>query len=215
MSYQIFIIQGNLTRDAEVRQVGQSTVASFGVATSRKFKKQDGTVAEETEFHDVELWNNNGVYQYLTKGASVLVQGEIKTDKWTDQNGQQRERKKVRASIIQLCGGGNRQQAQPQAPAQPVYPPAQPAYPPQAPVAPPQQQYQQPPMPPQAPVPPAQPQYRAPQPPTPPAQPQYQPPMPPQPGQPGNTAYPPMNDPAYTQQVQDDLPFSQSPGVRG
>lgn len=206
MSYQIFIIQGNLTRDAEVRQVGQSTVASFGVATSRRFKKQDGTVVEETEFHDVELWNNSGVHPYLAKGASVLVQGEIKTDKWTDQSGQQREKKKVRATLLQLCGSP-RQQTQPQAPAQPVYPPAQPAYPPQAPVAPPQQQYQQPNMPPQAPVPPAQPQYRAPQPPAHPASPQYQQPMPPQPGQPGNTAYPPMNDQAYTAPQSDDLPF--------
>lgn len=195
MSYQIVILQGNLTRDAEVRQVGQSTVASFGVATGRKFKKQDGTLGEETEFHDVELWNNNGVYQYLTKGASVLVQGEIKTDKWTDQNGQQRERKKIRANLIQLCG--SRQQ---QAPAQPAYPPAQPPMPPATPGVPPQ--YAQPPMPPQA---QAQPQYQQAQPPIPP---QYaQPPMPPQPGQPGNQQYPPMNSPAYGQEVRDDLPF--------
>lgn len=206
MSYQIFIIQGNLTRDAEVRQVGQNSVASIGVATSRRYKKQDGSVAEETEFHEVELWNNNGVYPYLVKGASVLVQGEIRTDKWTDQNGNQKERKKVRASIIQLCG--SRQQAAPQG--QPAYPPAQPMMPPPAtPGAPPQ--YAQPPMPPQAPVPPAQPQYQQPRPPAqpqyaqpqPPAAPQYQPP---QPGQPGNTAYPPMNDPAYTTPQVDDLP---------
>ena len=205
MSYQIFIIQGNLTRDAEVRQVGQSTVASFGVATSRKFKKQDGTVAEETEFHDVELWNNNGVHPYLTKGASVLVQGEIKTDKWTDQSGQQREKKKVRATIIQLCG--SRQQAAPQG--QPAYPPqGQPAYPPQQPYAP---------APGYAPAPtapgyasaPQAPGY-APAPPAPQAPAAHaapQAPMPPQPGQPGNVQYPPMNSPAYTQPQSDDLPL--------
>jgi len=208
MSYQVVILQGNLTRDAEVRQVGQNTVASFGVATSRKFKKQDGTIAEETEFHDVELWNNNGVYQYLTKGASVLVQGEIKTDKWTDQNGQQRERKKIRASIIQLCG--SRQQAAPQG--QPAYPPqGQPAYPPQQP----RQPYA--PAPGYAPAPqapgyapaPQAPGYApaptAPQAPAAPAAPQA--PMPPQPGQPGNVQYPPMNSPAYTQPQPDDLPY--------
>lgn len=208
MSYQVVILQGNLTRDAEVRQVGQNTVASFGVATSRKLKKQDGTIAEETEFHDVELWNNNGVYQYLTKGASVLVQGEIKTDKWTDQNGQQRERKKIRASIIQLCG--SRQQAAPQG--QPAYPPqGQPAYPPQQP----RQPYA--PAPGYAPAPqapgyapaPQAPGYApappAPQAPAAPAAPQA--PLPPQPGQPGNVQYPPMNSPAYTQPQPDDLPY--------
>lgn len=208
MSYQVVILQGNLTRDAEVRQVGQNTVASFGVATSRKFKKQDGTIAEETEFHDVELWNNNGVYQYLTKGASVLVQGEIKTDKWTDQNGQQRERKKIRASIIQLCG--SRQQAAPQG--QPAYPPqGQPAYPPQQPRQPyaPAPGYAPGPQAPgYAPAPQAPgyaPAPPAPQAPAAPASPQA--PMPPQPGQPGNVQYPPMNSPTYTQPQPEDIPF--------
>ena len=207
MSYHSFIVQGNLTRDAEVRQVGQSSVASFGLATSRRFKKQDGTDGEETEFHDIELWNNNGVYPYLTKGQSVLIQGEIRTDRWQDQNGQQREKKKIRASVIQLCGSRQQQGAQqqpPMGPPQPQY--QQPQAPMQQPPQyqqPPQQQYRQAPQPPmqpqyQQPQPPAQPQYQQPQPP---AQPQY-----PQPGQPGNPQYPPMNSPAYTQPQDDDLP---------
>jgi len=184
MSYQIVILQGNLTRDAEVRQVGQNAVASFSVATSRRYKKQDGTVAEETEYHDVELWNSNGVHPYLTKGTAVLAQGEIKTDKWQDQSGQPRERKKIRANIIQLCGP--RPQQQPQAPQYAA---------PQPPVAP---GYQAPPAAPAYPQAPQPPHYGAA--PTP-------PPMPPQPGQPGNTAYPPMNSPAYGQQDAGDLPF--------
>lgn len=186
MSYQLVILQGNLTRDAEVRQVGQNTVASFSVATSRRYKKSDGTTSEETEYHDIELWNNGGVHPYLTKGASVLVQGEIKTDKWQDQQGQTRERKKIRASLIQLCGG--RPQQQTVAPAAPQYtvpqPPVAPSYAPQ---------------PTQAPAYPTPPQYGAPQPP--------QAPIPPQPGQPGNQQYPPMNSPAYSQPQVDDMPL--------
>lgn len=142
MSYQQIIIQGNCTRDAEVRQVGQSQVAKIGVAVSEKFRNKEGAIQESTEFFDVEIWDKAGVYPYLTKGQSVLIVGQQKTDKWQDQQGQNRESKKVRAQVVQLCGPRPQQaQPQPQAPAQPARPQA-PAQPYNQPAPPPQ--YQQP-----------------------------------------------------------------------
>ena len=155
MSYQQILIQGNLTRDAEVRPVGQSQVAKIGVAVSEKYKDRNGQLQESTEFFDVEIWDKPGVYPYLTKGASVLIVGQQKTDRWQDQqSGQNRETKKVRAQVVQLCG--SRPQAQQQAPApqyqQPAPPPAAPGY--AQPPMPPQPQYSQPPVPPQPQYPP-------------------------------------------------------------
>ena len=148
MSYQQILIQGNCTRDAEVRQVGQSQVAKIGVAVSEKYKGRDGQIQESTEFFDVEIWDKAGVYPYLVKGQSVLIVGQQKTDKWQDQQGQNRESKKVRAQVVQLCGPRPQAQQQQQAPAPaPAY--NQPAPPPQ---------YQQPAPAPQY-APPAQPQY--------------------------------------------------------
>ena len=46
MSVNLVILVGNLTRDAEVRTVGQQQVAKFGLATSERFRKQDGTQGE-------------------------------------------------------------------------------------------------------------------------------------------------------------------------
>ena len=203
MSYQQILIQGNCTRDAEVRQVGQSQVAKIGVAVSEKYKGRDGQIQESTEFFDVEIWDKSGVYPYLTKGQSVLIVGQQKTDKWQDQNGQNRESKKVRAQVVQLCGPRPQAQAPASTPAQSAYQAPAPAPTYQAPAPP---QYQQP-----APAYPPQPQYQAP---APPPQPTYQAPVPPAP-QYQQPAPPPVNDPAYTQQMPGDLPFSQSPGVRG
>ena len=152
MSYQQILIQGNCTRDAEVRQVGQSQVAKIGVAVSEKFKGRDGQIQESTEFFDVEIWDKAGVYPYLVKGQSVLIVGQQKTDKWQDQQGQNRESKKIRAQVVQLCGP--RPQAQSQAPDQPAYQAPAPAPTYQAPAPP---QYQQPAPAPQY-APPAQPQ---------------------------------------------------------
>lgn len=179
MSYQQILIQGNCTRDAEVRQVGQSQVAKIGVAVSEKFRNKEGAVQESTEFFDVEIWDKAGVYPYLTKGQSVLIVGQQKTDKWQDQNGQNRESKKIRAQVVQLCGP--RPQAQPQAqapaPAYPQAPAPSPTY--QAPAPP---QYQQP-----APAP----------------APQYAPPAQPQPQYPPQGGYAPQ----YGQPEGSDLPF--------
>lgn len=202
MSYQQITILGNLTRDAEVRQVGQSQVAKIGIAVSDRFRKQDGTMGESTEFFDAEIWDKAPVYPYLTKGQQVLVVGQIKTEKWTDQNGQQRETKKIRVLNIQLCG--SKPQAQQSAPApapgyapQPAAPAPAPGY--QAPPAPPQYQqapgYGQP-------IPPASPAYQQPAPaPAAPAYPAAPAAPAPQPG------YAPGYGPAPAPAPGEDLPF--------
>lgn len=142
MSLNKVMLIGNLTRDAEIRQVGQSQVASFGVATSEIYTDQQGQRKEITEFHNVDYFTNNtGVFQYLKKGQQVYVEGGIKTDKWQDQNGQDRTTVKVRARIVQLLGKRDPQDAQQQG-----YQQAPPqGYAPQAPA----QGYQQMPFPPQ------------------------------------------------------------------
>lgn len=124
MGYQQIIIQGNLTDNVQIRQVGQGQVIQGSVAVSEKFRKQDGTVGESTEFFDVEIWNKPNVAQYLLKGTPVLITGKVKTDSWQDQQGQKHSTKKVRVDVIQLCGGRPQAQApQPQyvqAPAAPA-----------------------------------------------------------------------------------------------
>lgn len=111
MAVNKVILIGNLGSDAEVRNVGQSTVASFRLATTEKFKGQDGNLREETEWHTCELWNNSGVYQYLKKGTQVYVEGSIKTENWTDQQGQNRSRIKIRVFNLQLVGSRPQQAA--------------------------------------------------------------------------------------------------------
>lgn len=134
MSINKVILVGNLTKDAEIRTVGQQQVASFGLATSERFTDRNGQKQELTEFHNIELWGSAGVYPYLKKGTQVYVEGSIKTDKWTDQQGQPHEAKKIRAFTLQLVGQRPQQaqQSAPQQYQQPVPPqyqqPAQPQY---------------------------------------------------------------------------------------
>lgn len=76
---------GNLTADPQVKTTptGQK-VATFSVATSRKWKDADGEVVEDTEFHNVVAWRKLAeiIEEYVTKGMKVFVKGYLKTRTW-------------------------------------------------------------------------------------------------------------------------------------
>ena len=97
---------GNLTRDPELRQAGNKTVANFGIAINRKFRSGD-ELKEETTFVDVECWERQAelVGQYLTKGRNVLIEGAIKLDTWEDkESGAKRSKLSVRAHRVHFIG---------------------------------------------------------------------------------------------------------------
>ena len=125
---------GNLCANVEVRQVGQSNVGKFNLAMNERFKKQDGTVGEATEYLTCEVWGKDAFYPYLVKGQLVYLEGSIRTESWEDQNGQKHYSTKCRVQTIQLLGPKPQQQA-----AQPAQQPAWSAS-----TAPPQPQYQPP-----------------------------------------------------------------------
>lgn len=115
------IIVGHLGRDPEMRAFPSGDqVANVTIATTDKWKdKQTGEAKEATEWHRVVF---NGrlaeiAGQYLRKGSQVYVEGSIRTRKWTDQSGQERYSTEIRADQLQMLGGGERQDAESQAPA--------------------------------------------------------------------------------------------------
>ncbi|MBI2033297.1 MAG: single-stranded DNA-binding protein [Candidatus Levybacteria bacterium] len=89
---------GNLTRDPELRYTPNGTaVCSFGVATNRTWKTDDGEKHEETEFHNIVSWNKLAELcsQFLVKGRKVYVEGRLSTRNWTAQDGSQKTRTEV------------------------------------------------------------------------------------------------------------------------
>lgn len=88
-------IIGHVGQDPEVRTTANGTeVASFSVATSERWKdKSTGEKKERTEWHRVVVWNEGliGVIkQYVAKGSKLYVEGQLRTRKWTDQEGHDR-----------------------------------------------------------------------------------------------------------------------------
>jgi len=99
--YQRFICVGNLTRDAESRMVGESEVAKYAIAVNG--------YKDSVEFFDCEQWKVGGVLPYLTRGTSVLVEGELQTQRW-EKDGQQRSKIVVKVHKLQLLGGKKKEE---------------------------------------------------------------------------------------------------------
>ena len=86
------IIVGNLGRDPEVRTFANGgKVVNLNIATSESWRdKQSGERKERTEWHRVAILNEalgKIAEQYLRKGSTVYIEGQLETRKWQDQSG--------------------------------------------------------------------------------------------------------------------------------
>lgn len=101
---------GNVGNDPEQRQVGDSAVTAFSLATSRQWKGRDGSKQEKTEWHRCQAWNMGTnkladiAAQYLRKGDKVLVVGSLEYRDW-EKDGVKRTAAEIRVSDIRRMGG--------------------------------------------------------------------------------------------------------------
>ena len=101
------IIVGNLTREVELKYLPSgSAAATIGLASNRKFKKQDGTMADETCFVDVKLFGRTAevANQYLKKGSQILIEGRLVLETWNDATGAKRSKHSIMAENMQMLG---------------------------------------------------------------------------------------------------------------
>lgn len=86
------ILVGNLGRDPEVRSTQDGNkIVNLSLATSERWKdKNSGEQRERTEWHRVVIFNENLgriAEQYLRKGSTCYIEGQLQTRKWADQQG--------------------------------------------------------------------------------------------------------------------------------
>lgn len=106
------MLMGNLGQDPEIRQANGASIANLSLATSRKYKGQDGNVVEEVEWHRVVLFGRSAelAEQYLKKGSGVFIEGRLRTRKWADKDGNDRWTTEIVAENMQFVGGRNDRQ---------------------------------------------------------------------------------------------------------
>jgi single-strand DNA-binding protein len=102
------VLIGRLTRDAELKiTAGGQAVCKFSIAVNRRRKNGDQW-EDEANFFDIVVWGRQGesLSQYLVKGKMVGVDGELRQDRWQQQDGQNRSKVEIVATNLQLLGGG-------------------------------------------------------------------------------------------------------------
>jgi single-strand DNA-binding protein len=111
------ILVGRLGADPEMRNTASgSAVTNLSVATNDGYKdKQTGQFVDATEWHRVVLFNRLAevAAQYLKKGRPVYIEGRIRTNKWQDQQGQDRYTTEIVANEMQLLSDGDAGNSQP------------------------------------------------------------------------------------------------------
>jgi single-strand DNA-binding protein len=96
------MLEGNLTRDPELRETPKGTpVCSFSVASNR-FYRYEEELQKEVSFFDIETWARSAERcgEELSKGRGVRVVGRLKQDRWTDGEGKKHSRVKIVADHV-------------------------------------------------------------------------------------------------------------------
>ena len=89
MVNKVFLL-GRLGKDPEVRYLDNNrAVANFTIATNEVFIDKSGNKVEQTDWHNIEMWDAlaRNAEKVLKKGRTVFIEGKIKNETWTDKDG--------------------------------------------------------------------------------------------------------------------------------
>lgn len=97
--YSKTVLVGNLARDPESRQAGETNVTRLVVAINDPYSK------DKVSYVDVEAWGKLGdiCQKYLTKGRQALVDGRLVQDTW-EKDGKKQSKVYVKADNVQFLG---------------------------------------------------------------------------------------------------------------
>ena len=102
------ILVGNLGNDPDTKYTqGGMAITRISLATTSVRKDKDGNQQERTEWHRVVFFGKLGEIagEYLRKGSTVYVEGSLKYDKYTGQDGVEKYSTDIIANEMQMLGG--------------------------------------------------------------------------------------------------------------
>lgn len=98
------LIEGNLTRDPEMKYINSGTaLTQFSIGVNKSFKQGDDWKTEVSYF-DVQAWGKLAEIcaQHLKKGRGVRISGELKQNRWDDAEGKPKSRVFIVAEHVEF-----------------------------------------------------------------------------------------------------------------
>lgn len=100
-------LTGHLGSDPEIKILGENKkLAKVPIATNDFYKNEKGDKIEETQWHNLVMWDSlaNLAENYLRKGSEVCVEGKLSTRTYTDKEGAKRYITEVLVSEVLMLG---------------------------------------------------------------------------------------------------------------
>jgi len=104
--YNKIILIGNLAKEIEMIDAGNTKIAKSSIASSYKYKTSSGEQKEEVCFLDFTIFGNlsNVANMYLKKGSKVLLEGRLVFEQWSAQDGTNRSKHSLRVDTMKMLG---------------------------------------------------------------------------------------------------------------
>jgi single-strand DNA-binding protein len=96
----VVVILGNLSRDPELKEVNGDAILKLGIADNVGWGDR-----QTTNWFNVDYWGRKraeSLLNILTKGARILVSGELTVRSWTNEQGIEKFSNDIRADKITL-----------------------------------------------------------------------------------------------------------------
>ena len=100
-------LMGFLGSDPEVKAISEKKkVARVSIATNDSYKNDKGEKIEETQWHNLVLWDKlaNLAESYLHKGSEIYIEGKLNSRTYTDKEGAKRYITEIVVNDIQMLG---------------------------------------------------------------------------------------------------------------
>lgn len=103
----VVVIKGNLTKDAELRYTTSgASMLKFSLANNTGYMTEEGW-KDYANFFDCVLWGKRAVSLAgsLTKGTGLVVSGQLRQNRWQNEQGQNRSKIELHVSDLSFSGG--------------------------------------------------------------------------------------------------------------
>jgi single-strand DNA-binding protein len=100
MNTNMVVIEGNLTRDPEIRDAGKAQVSNFGIAVNKRVRVDGEWKNGDPQFFDIQAWGFDAERSMqLSKGDAVIVVGELNFSQY-EKDGQKRQMIRITARAL-------------------------------------------------------------------------------------------------------------------
>jgi single-strand DNA-binding protein len=103
------ILLGRLGKDPVIRKLDSGRIVANVSLATNDFYTKDGQRMESTEWHNLEMWDQQALTaeKYFKKGNLLYVEGKIRTDKYIDAEGIEKQLRKIRVTSFQMMNSTN------------------------------------------------------------------------------------------------------------